>query len=672
MANFTLGSGSESPRIYLSFSKKGDSTFNQECNISVESEQDNSCVINYVNPIKEGTYTICAWKSSGNKEVKLYRQINSDSCGYSPAGVAALQDFSLFIKIPSFLPQTNNVTTIRLGDFLGGEEIKSGASSYLSEYYKGNCSNGCILPIEFLSSQSQVALEEAKINYLVGSVPLQSTHLFNLTQEPSRGSFSGIVFLENADFKLETSGMKTLEVYLKGDSSEKLFSKKIDVKLIAMSIRNILPLTLPAGVPSLIIANVVSSSKISSYQWTFGDGTTETTTENKVTKTYDNITTYNLTLRVTNNLSGVVEKSVLIETITPRDYLNSTLTERKKDIDNFRKMIDLLNVKFLDKLKAQLKLDELQGILNSIDAERTSATGEGTFLNLALRIQALEVPKSIRIKEKSSEPFIIESAKIDLSQVSAIGTKNLGGNKYSEAISNWQIFHVEGKKEVTSIEVEDSLGVKRVVARIYKMTVKSDEESYLIIQNSGSIEPSIPMQQTGNSKTLKLVGGQEKVIEFIQFGGELLQVYVFPEPSRIEVSQEVSPCNFNKICEKSLEEDYKNCRSDCKPWSIMIFLLVGLGIFFVVAYTFIQVYFKKRYEISLFKSEQELKNLVESILNSQENNVQRKEITDKLIKNGWSKEQVEYAFKKSRGERTRPYELIPMDKLMNKFNKKKE
>lgn len=81
---------------------------------------------------------------------------------------------------------------------------------------------------------------------------------------------------------------------------------------------------------------------------------------------------------------------------------------------------------------------------------------------------------------------------------------------------------------------------------------------------------------------------------------------------------------------------------------------------------------KKKYELHLFKSEQELQNLIESIKNSRDNNISYNEITDKLIKHGWSKEQINYAIKKSRGEKTRPYELIPMDRILDSFKKKKK
>jgi hypothetical protein len=74
----------------------------------------------------------------------------------------------------------------------------------------------------------------------------------------------------------------------------------------------------------------------------------------------------------------------------------------------------------------------------------------------------------------------------------------------------------------------------------------------------------------------------------------------------------------------------------------------------------------------LFKSNQELHNLVESIKNSKESNFSEKEVTDKLIKNGWSKEQIVYALKKSKHEKTRPYEIIPIEKIKDWLEKKDE
>jgi len=659
--NYTFGGGRGNPTINMSLHKEGQSDSIGECMFTTE--RNSSCIANLKSLSTIGDYFVCAEKTSEGKEVRVLMQdSNNKKCGSNSPSLSANPpgDYALFVKLPTYQAINGNIQ-IEIGNIGSVSEI------YFRRKYSGGCSVGCFAPIQFSGITQDIEINslESYVSFL-GSTQIMSS-FYNLTSFPAKGNFNGIVELSKADFKTESAGNKNLTVFLELENHQKtnLFTKTIRVASIPITIRNIFPSTIPAGVPSLIIANVFSSSPIISYQWIFGDGTTETTTENRVLKMYNNLTTYNLTLKVTNNLSESITKSVGITSINPRDYLNISIARKNTDLINLRNQIDLLDVPFKDKIKQALNLNELQSALNSIDAERTTTTGgDEVFLRLALRIQELEIPQSIFIEEKRKDILIANPSDIDLTQISALVGKTISDNEYRSQIVNWQVANIDGDKEQIKISILEG-GIKKTFAFVYKIRAKVSERSFLVIQDVTDIDSSIALQQTDKSKTFELTADQEKRVELLYFGTLPLVIYISPEPGRIEIVGEVSPCNFNKICEAS--EDYKNCRSDCKPWSIMIALMIVLFILFISAYIFMQVYFKKRYELNLFKSEQDLTNLIESINNSKENKLSERETTEKLIKNGWSKEQVLYAIKKSKGKRTRPYEIIPMDRILNAF-----
>jgi hypothetical protein len=335
--------------------------------------------------------------------------------------------------------------------------------------------------------------------------------------------------------------------------------------------------------------------------------------------------------------------------------------------------IDNLTVPFKDKLKQRLNIESIQTTLNQIESERKTATTDEEFLELAIRLNSVVLPRSVWVEERLTGPFITDFNLIDLDEIEAIAGGQQIGEKAREYISDWERRNVNGNKEEIKVVMTNEEGVKKILAWICRVRATADgERAYLVFQKSPSLESSIGLQQFGNSKVLELTPGEEKILDVISFGNVSPIIYVTPDPKSIEIVGALSSCNSNGVCDSDSGEDYDNCRSDCKPWLYAWLMFAGVLVATIILYTIMQIEFKKRYELKLFGSRQELLNIVEAVKNSQENGIPEKELVDKLIKNGWSKEQVIYAVKKSKGERTRPYELVPVEKLMARLEKSED
>jgi hypothetical protein len=649
--------GVDAPRLVLSLSKKGTDDYTRQCEIIVSSQENNNCLINYSSPLPLGDYNICVEKVSGSADIKVINQGDYNS---------------LYVHLPTYMAQDK-----REIEFLLSKEdsiLKNNINKYLLETYNNNCTLGCFIPLSFDGNYKLLNLTNLSVRYSAQENKFENKKIYILNKIDSRSNFEGYLNLEKTGFRINFLGNEEIRFYL-GDKNFKkeIFSRRFNVSSISLAINSLTPLMVPAGIPNLFVVDVLSTAPISSYQWIFGDGTMSLTNENHIVKIYPNISEYNLTLRVTNNVSQYVEKGFLITTINPKDYLNYSLNLSQIKINNLNRKIDNLTVSFKESIKKSLKLLEIQTSLNYIDAERRSATTESQFLELALRIKDLNIPDDVWIESKSNEPFIINPSDINLNTISFFTNKTITDNKYKEYISNWQIANIVGNIEKIKLNLLDSEGSKIDFATIYTIKVNSKERANLVLQDVGEIESSAILQRgNDNSKFLNLEINNEKTLSFISFNGLDSKIYVTPEIDSIDLIGGISPCNQNGICEKDLLENSQNCRSDCKPVGRAIWIFLLIILITIVSYLFVQIQFKKKYELYLFKSEQELKNLVESIQNSQENKVSEKEITEKLIKNGWSKEQVIYSLKKSRGERTRPYEIISLDKLLTKFHQNKE
>ena len=153
--------------------------------------------------------------------------------------------------------------------------------------------------------------------------------------------------------------------------------------------------------------------------------------------------------------------------------------------------------------------------------------------------------------------------------------------------------------------------------------------------------------------------GREKKIEFYYTGEDEPGFFISPKLELFYVGGDIAVCNFNKKCETG--EDYNNCRNDCSPvWPIIIYSFLVL-LLFLVLYTAAQIWYKKRYETYLFKDRRHLFNLISFIDNAKARKIEETNIVAALKEKGWSGEQIIYAIKKSKGERTGMYELIPVE-----------
>ena len=126
-------------------------------------------------------------------------------------------------------------------------------------------------------------------------------------------------------------------------------------------------------------------------------------------------------------------------------------------------------------------------------------------------------------------------------------------------------------------------------------------------------------------------------------------------------------CNYNRVCEEGLGENFENCRSDCKPTGRMIFYIVLVFVFALIIYTVLQIWYKRRYEGYLFKDGRQLYNLLMFVTNARARGMMDDRIAAELRAKGWSSERVNYIIKKSRGRMTGLPEIIPIEKVFAFF-----
>ena len=315
-----------------------------------------------------------------------------------------------------------------------------------------------------------------------------------------------------------------------------------------------------------------------------------------------------------------------------------------------------------------VEVDFFKEELDRLETARDNSIGVDSLVRIVQELYALDVPIGLVYNSFSSPDLMTDLNDIDVGPIATIGGSGRGGNEdYKNSILNWQNSHIAASISAREFAILRTSIAKEIIFNVYSVDVSSSssEESYFVINKPMEdlfFKEDVGARKVDDATVIILEGNGRESFSFYYEGGDGVSFFVSPKLSSIVIGKDIDKgCNFNFACEDN--EDYKSCRSDCKPvgraiaYSILIF--VGILIF----YALLQVWYKRRYETYLFKDRRHLYNLLMYVTNARARGASDSEIRAELKKKGWSRERVNYVIKKSRGKRAGMFEIIPFGKI---------
>ena len=275
--------------------------------------------------------------------------------------------------------------------------------------------------------------------------------------------------------------------------------------------------------------------------------------------------------------------------------------------------------------------------------------------------------------------FITDVEDVDIEPVEIISGSVSGAisEDYANPIIAWQNLNVEGGLVSKRFSVLTYSGELSGIFRTYSFDVdlKHDRETYFVINKPFSelyFKESVGARKAGNATVIILAAGSNTSFEFYYENSEPVTFFVSPKLSSIVVETNIdSTCDYNLVCEAEYGENPDTCRSDCKPIVGMIVYLILSLVFVLILYSVLQIWYKRRYEIFLFKDRRQLYNLLMYVTNARARGMKDNRIAAELRSQGWSSERINYIIKKSIGKRTGLYEIIPFGKISAFFRNRK-
>jgi len=626
-----------------------------------------------------GNYYFCLGLENTNNQVtdlSIFRENYGTNCGwYIPQGYNLDQmlayssgiDYSIYAK-------TGRYAVARPTEVYASTDLINSANYYLNQSYGDRCTNGCIFPIIFSGINQALNVNNLKVDYEIisSSGGITNTNKFyDISKEPAKMSFFGTIDAKELNFSIKSkSSVLTLKF-----NDNKILEKDISI-FSGSSINDLYPKNPPAGMKAKLNALIQSDVNITKYEWYFGDNETAETRTNFVEHVYKSIGSYTLTLRITDANGLVMAKDFTITTTSPIQFIKEDLTKKSQRLDNLTRSMAGFPIWYQDAIKSKINFSYYQDSIRDLELSTALTIAESELVNIYMRLQSLDVPFYVFVSEKSSSPLIESEDSIDLELIKSYSGERI--NNYSEgdyraSILKWKDDNLISKINKTKISYFDSNENIKSVLTIYNLDIENNLSvpSYLVLDRDLDEiyfhEESIEPIRFGESTIIELKDKNQ--FEFYDLSGEELNMFVFPELSKLTIIKGVEKCNGNKICEKG--ENWVNCRSDCKPFSLFFIYIIILAILLLCLYTFLAWWYKSRYEISLFGDKKRSYNIVMFILNSRVNGLNDWKIKDLLSGQGWDSEQISYGFKRADGKRIGFPEIIPLDKLKLILMKKK-
>ena len=644
-----------------------------EWSCSYDPNSEEGCVISAdVDDIfSVGNYQVCV-SAENFTGYKIYDESVGDSCGfaYVSGPSNSSKDYGIFAQGVKYA----DASLLSSVDF-GNEDVLVAANDLIANRYEGDCTGGCVLPMVFSGVSQNVTIRNVLLTF-TKNLELDSVNkVYDLEVVPVSVDFNGVLDLRSLGFSVS----KTMEYIVSFGGSE-LFSAFMNI-LPAPIILSVFPLDPPAGVPIQFYAGVnYSNNKSLTYKWDFGDNVSGVITNVPyLMHTYSDLKNYTLTLEVSAGGNLTSTKTFVVGVISPEVAVNISLGFRRGALASVITKLASFPAWYGDPLNKLINVDFYSSELDRLERARNNSFIDSDFIEVAEELYALDVPSLIGV-ERVESPYLLNNiGDVDIEPVEIISGAISGASNsvYAGPILNWQNSNVDAGFSSGVFSLVSYSDKQEDIFRIYGFDVKmkDNREAYFIINKPFSelyFKESVGARKAGNATVIILPAGSDTSFEFYYKSAEPTTFFVSPKLSSIIIKGDIdTSCNYNLVCEPEYGENSDTCRNDCKPIKGAIIYVILAFVFILVLYSVLQIWYKHRYENYLFQDKRQFYNLLMYVTNARARGLGDDRIAAELRSQGWSSERVNYIIKKSTGQRTGLYEIIPFGKISAYFRNRK-
>ncbi|MCX8194271.1 MAG: PKD domain-containing protein, partial [Candidatus Pacearchaeota archaeon] len=596
--------------------------------------------------IEKADYYFVCIKAIGNI-YSIKKESQGDICGFygNPPSSLFTEDYAIYVAEAKFAP-FNGEAFFNETTKIGTQNLVVALQSYLQAKYNNNCSTGCVIPIRFISlAAQQVTL--SNLNFVYAPGPGQSGTIdrvfYDLNVMPPKLNMSNQTIQLRALNLTAPQQQATyyITVMILGGPSGSATFKVEPVP----QIQSLFPLTAIPGESTMfrVIATAPAGRQIVSYIWNWGDGSTElTTTEPNASHSY-NQGTYTLTVKAIDNASLVGSRSFIITVNVTKEMLNATINKLITRANAVSAQYNALEPWYKEMLG--LNLTQNIATLTSLQQQLPTAT-QAQLASIKQQLDAMEIPlnitDSLRLIDST---YYVNPDKVMpqyIAEITQESYKSELEEQYKNAIALWQQENVDLKigGKIKTVVYETTKEDKITVIEITLLPSESQSNVYLVF--------SLPSGISYNQVKFKESYETSNLDDAIGFSFDDLsstETITIALPGKHDFSTlnfYVSP----RLSELRIEGGFIPGKEKKAPWGLAIFLMILIVLVVAIVLWFLWRGYSEKVERKLFKNPTDVYNLMSFISGAKAKGLKKEKIEEQLIKAGWNKEQINYAWKK--------------------------
>lgn len=365
----------------------------------------------------------------------------------------------------------------------------------------------------------------------------------------------------------------------------------------------------------------------------------------------------NITYRLNFNGEGLFENQIQI--ISNENLVEKELEKKYLELSNLKSEIGRYDLAVQDILNEFLNVSVIESKIMDLEYKYQNTNVNEEYLEIKNNLSAIEMPKTLsNLVDTESISFYPSEENINIDVLYEIGggTYEEDEEDYIGAVYAWNDKNLDTTLTFREILISyDS--TKEVVLKVFKFEFdKSNmrDTAYFIVRKMQNlkIEGGIGYQMqetTYDYLYVNLNQVQGNIVLSTTEDVDFLSIPVF-------ISPEMSDLEIPKV--GSWEEWIDNSKS---KWILFILIVVLVLLIGSITYILVHAWYRKKYEAYLFKTRNNLFNIMTYIQNAKKKDMPREEIIKNLKKAGWTGEQITYAMRKYEGKRILGLVRMPLN-----------
>lgn len=596
---------------------------------------------------KPDYYYVCVKKTS-TAAYSIKAESQGNVCGFS--GVppqAPTTDFALYVREAAYAPFTEE-TFFNETTMIGTTPLVMSLQNYLASKYNNNCTGaaGCVIPLKFISisaASQQVTLKDLYFSFKVAEVPYTNNNFYDLdVLWPKLNMTRQEVQLRGLNV---TAPQQQGNYYITVTLGPLYGSSTFKVEPVPQ-VTSVVPLIVIPGQPAVFraIASAPAGRSIVSYTWNFGDGSGEITTATpNVSHTYSH-GTFTLTVKVQDNLGMAGSGSFTVVSNITKELLNSTIESLLARINSVALQYETVELWYRDML--DLNLTMINSTLATFKTQLPTAT-QSQIASMFDTIQDYSVPSNIIDSLKLTDsPYFPDLERINPEYVSEITQETYNSaleSQYQNAIGLWHQENIDLmlSGQIKTLVYETAREDKLTIVNIKIMPQTTLSTAHLIFSLPSGISYNDVKIKQGSFETSDLVNAVGFSFSDLR-SGETVSIAL---PGKHDFSALIFYVSPN-LKELDVGVGPPPGKEKGAPWGLAIFFIILIVIIVLAVLWFLWRGYTEKLEKKLFRNPMDLYNLMNFIATAEAKGERKEAIEAKLMKSGWNKEQVSYAWSK--------------------------